>query len=121
MAGGLGGFALELDQPFGRGVRLGGLQPGQVISERRIPAAAPPQRGPGARVGLPVDRVVGLALDELAGVEAEGPGSGPPPRAGRFPGLGRVDVVAASKGRPNASRFTLRNLPDGTIGEAINI
>jgi hypothetical protein len=35
------------------------------------------QAGIGARVGLPVDRVVGFALDGLAGGEAEGLGAGP--------------------------------------------
>ena len=95
LAGRLGGFAFELDEPFGGGVRLGGLQPGQVIGERRVAAAGPAEPGPGSRVDLPVDRVVGLALDGLAGDEAEGLGSGSPPPAGRFPGLGGVDVVAA--------------------------
>ena len=41
LAGRLGGFAFKLDDPFGGGVRLGGLQPGQVIGERRVAAAGP--------------------------------------------------------------------------------
>jgi hypothetical protein len=31
LAGGLGGLAFELDEPFGGGVRFGGCQPGQVV------------------------------------------------------------------------------------------
>ena len=62
LPGRLGGFAFELDEPFGGGVRLGGRQPGQVIGERRVAAAGPAEPGPGARVDLPVDRVVRLAL-----------------------------------------------------------
>ena len=95
LPGRLGRFPLELDEPFGGGVRLGGFQPGQVVGERRVPAARSAEPGPGLRVDLPVDRVVRLALDDLAGGEAEGLGSGSPPAAGRFPGLGGVDVVAA--------------------------
>src|ERR1035438_9410683 len=38
---------------------------------------------------------LGAHQDDLAGGEAEGLRSGSPPPAGRLPGLGRVDVVAA--------------------------
>ena len=95
LPGGPGGFAFELDEPFGGGVRLGRREPGQVVGERRVAAAGPAEPGAGARVGLPVDRVVGLALDGLAGGEAEGLGAGSPPAAGWFPGLGGVEVVPA--------------------------
>jgi len=95
LPGGLGGFAFEFDEPFGGGVRLGGFQPDQVIGERRVPAAGPTEPDPGPRVDLPVDRVIGLALDDLAWREAESLRSGSPPPAGWFPGLGGVDVVAA--------------------------
>src|SRR6185437_12553560 len=77
------------------GVRLGGHEPGQVVGEGRVAAAGPTELSSGARVGLPVDRVVGLALDGLAGDEAEGLGAGSPPAAGWFPGLGGVNVVPA--------------------------
>ena len=60
LPGGLGGFAFEFDEPFGGGVRLGGREPGQVVGEGRVAAAGPAEPGAGARVGLPVDRVVGL-------------------------------------------------------------
>ena len=76
LAGGLGGFAFEFDQPLGGGVRLGGREPGQVVGERRVAAAGAAELGAGARVDLLVDRVVRLALDDLAGGEAEGLGSG---------------------------------------------
>ena len=95
LPGRLGGFAFEFDEPFGGGVRLGGRQPGQVVGEGRVAAAGPAEPGAGARVGLPVHRVVGLALDGLAGGEAEGLGAGSPPAAGWFPGLGGVEVVPA--------------------------
>ena len=82
-------------------MRLGGLQPGQVIAEGRVPAAGPAEPGPGARVDLPVYRVVRLALHDLAIGEAAGLCPRSPPAAGRLPGLGRVDVVAAG-GPPGA-------------------
>ena len=99
LPGGLGGFAFEFDEPFGGGVRLGRRQPGQVVGEGRVAAAGPAEPGSGARVGLPVDRVVGLALDGLAGGEAEGLGAGSPPAAGWFAGLGGVEVVPADSVR----------------------
>jgi hypothetical protein len=46
LAGGLGGLAFEFDQPFGGGVRLGGFQAGQVVGERRVPAAGRPSLAP---------------------------------------------------------------------------
>jgi hypothetical protein len=73
---------LEFDEPFGGGVRLSRLEPGQMLGEGRVAAAGPAEPGPGARVGLPVDRVVRLAVDGLAGGEAEGLGAGSPPAAG---------------------------------------
>jgi hypothetical protein len=76
-------------------MRLGGREPGQVVGERGVAAAGPAEPGAGARVSLPVDRVVGLALDGLAECEAEGLGPGSPPAAGRFAGLGGVNVVPA--------------------------
>ena len=99
LPGRLGGLAFELDQPFGGSVRLGRREPSQVIGEGRIAAAGPAELGAGSRVGLPVDRVVRFAVDGLAGGEAEGLGAGSPPAAGRFPGLGGVDVVAAGGAR----------------------
>jgi hypothetical protein len=90
-----GGFSFEFDEPFGGGVRLGGREPGQVVGEGGVAAAGPAELGSGARVGLLVDRVVGLALDGLAGCEAEGLGAGSSPAAGWFAGLGGVEVVPA--------------------------
>ena len=76
-------------------MRLGRLEPGQVVGEGRVAAAGPAERGAGAGVGLPVDRVVGLAVNGLAWGEAEGVGAGSPPAAGWFAGLGGVEVVPA--------------------------
>ena len=108
LARGLRGFAFQLDKPFGGGVRLGGRQPGQVIGERGVATTGPTKPVTGARVDLPVNRVVRLALHDLPGGEAEGLCSRSPPSAGRFPGLGGVDVVAA---RRAASGLAL-GLPD---------
>jgi hypothetical protein len=44
---------------------------------------------------LPVDRVIGLPVDVLAGDEAEGLGAGSPPAARWLAGLGGVKVVPA--------------------------
>jgi hypothetical protein len=66
-----------------------------MVGEGRVAATGPAELSPGARVGLPVDRVVRSALDGLAGGEAEGLYSGSPPAAGWFAGLGGVNVVPA--------------------------
>ena len=97
LPGRLGRFPLQLDHPLGGGVRLGRLQPGQVISERRVAAARPAELVPGPRVALLVNRVVRPALNDLAGCEAEGLCSWAPPPAGRFASLGGVDVIAADR------------------------
>ena len=88
-----GSLAFELDEPFGGGVRLGRLKPGEMVGERRVPAAGPTKLTARLRVKLLVDRVVGLAVDGLAGGEAEGLGAGSPPPAGRLAALGGVEVV----------------------------
>jgi hypothetical protein len=96
LAGRLGGLAFQLDEPLGGGVRLGGAQPGQVTGEGGVAAAGTAELAAGTWVDLLVDRLVRLALDDLAGVEAEGLYSWSPPLAGRFPGQGGVEVVTAS-------------------------
>jgi hypothetical protein len=78
-----------------------------MVGEGRVPAAGPAEPGAGARVGLPVDRVVGLAVDGLAEGKAEGLGSWSPPAAGWFPGLGGVEVVPAG-----AFGFMVLGFPD---------
>jgi hypothetical protein len=42
----LGGLAFEFDEPFGGGMRLGSLQPGQVIGERWVAAPGRPILAP---------------------------------------------------------------------------
>ena len=98
MSGGPGGFAFEFHEPFGGGVRLRRLKAGEVVGEGGVAAAGPAEPGAGARVGLPVDRVVRRAVDGLAGGEAEGLGSRSPPAAGWFPGRGGVEVIPAGGG-----------------------
>jgi hypothetical protein len=78
-------------------VRLGRLEPGQVIGERGVPAAGPTQLGSGARVDLLVDRLVRFTLHDLAGGEAKSLCSRSPPPAGRLPGLRGADVVATRR------------------------
>jgi hypothetical protein len=112
----LGRFPLQLDHPLGSGVRLGRLQPGQVISERRIPAAGPAELVPAPRVALLVNRVIRPALNDLARCEAQGLRSRTPPQAGRFPGLRSVDVIAA--GRAFGAGLAL-GLPDVAQVEAL--
>jgi hypothetical protein len=107
LAGGPGGLAFEFDEPFGGGVRLGRLKPGQVVGEGRVAAAGPAEPGAGTRVGLLVDRVVGGSVDGLAGGDAEGLGAGSPPPAGRFAGLGGVEVVPTG-----AFGFVVLGFPD---------
>jgi hypothetical protein len=103
-----GGLAFELDEPFGGGVRLGRLEPGEVVGEGRVASAGPAEFGSGVRVGLPVDRVIRFAVDGLAGGEAEGLGAGSPPAAGWFAGLGGVNVVPAG----GASGGVVLGFPD---------
>ena len=50
LAGRLSRLPLQLDHPLGGGMGLGGLQPGQVIGERRVAAARPAELVPGPRV-----------------------------------------------------------------------
>ena len=95
LPGRLGCLPLQLDHPLGSGMRLGGLQLGQVIGERRVAAARPAELVPGPRVALLVDGVIGLALNDLPGCETQCLCSRSPPPPGRFPGLGGVDVIAA--------------------------
>src|SRR5438046_2322232 len=76
-------------------MRLGGLQLGQMIGERRVVTARPAELGPGPRVVLLVDSVIGPALNDLPGCETQCLRSRSPPPPGWFPGLGGVDVIAA--------------------------
>ena len=79
-------------------MRLGRLEPGEMVGEGRVPAAGPAELGSAAWVELPVHGVVGLAVDGVAGGEAEGVGAGSPPAAGWFAGLGGVNVVSGGRG-----------------------
>ena len=95
----LGRLPLQLDHPLGSGMRLGGLQLGQVIGERRVAAARPAELVPGPRVALLVNGVIGLAFNDLPGCETECLCSRSPPPPGRLPGLRGVDVIAAGRAR----------------------
>ena len=90
-----GGFDPQLVLAFGGGVRLGGQQPGVQVGGFAAAVGGLAQRGAVGGFALAEQQVVGLALDRLAGLEAEGLGAGAPPAAGRlsaaFAGL---DVVA---------------------------
>jgi hypothetical protein len=90
-------------------VRLGGQQPG--VQSRGFAAAvwAPAQRGAVGGLALAEQQVVGLALDPLAGLEAERLGAGAPPAAGRLAaGFAGLDVVAGCVlGRPRSTCFQM--------------
>ena len=84
-------FALAL----GGGVRLGGQQ--LRVQVGGFPAAArrPAELGAVGGLALAEQQVVRLALDPLAGLEAEGLRAWAPPAAGRFsPALAGLDVIA---------------------------
>jgi hypothetical protein len=95
LPGRLGCLPLELDEPFGGGVGLGGFQPGQVVDELWVAAKLSAKFGPGLRIDLLVYRDIRHTFDDLASGEAESLGSGSPPPAGRLPGLSGIDVIAA--------------------------
>jgi hypothetical protein len=97
-------------------VRLGGAQPGQMIGEGGIPSARPAERAAGTRIDLPVHGVIRLALDNLAGCEAQGLRPRSPPPAGRLPGQDGVEIVTAS--RVTGPRMSL-GLPD--VAEAVTL
>ena len=90
-----GGFDPQFVLASGGGVRLGGQQAGVQVGGFAAAVGGPAQRGAVGGLALAEQQVVGLALDCLAGLEAEGFRAGAPPAAGRlaaaFAGL---DVVA---------------------------
>ena len=95
LAGLLGGFDAELALAVGGGVRFGGQQPDVHVGD--LPAAfrRPAQRGAVGGLALAEEQVVGLALNRLTGLEAEGFDAGTPPAAGWLPSaLAGLDVVA---------------------------
>ena len=85
----------QLASAFGGGVRLGGQQPGVQVGGFAAAVGGPAQLGAVGSFALTEQQVVGLALDRLAGLEAEGLGAGAPPAAGRLSsGFAGLDVVA---------------------------
>ena len=88
-------FPFQLDHPLGRGMRLSGHQPCQVVTELRVAATLPTEVRSCLRVQPRVHRVIRLALHYLTCGETERSGSRPPPAARRLSGLSSVDVVAA--------------------------
>ena len=95
MPGLFGGFGPQFAAAFGGGVRLGGQQRGVQVGGFAAVARGPAQRGAVGGFAFAEQQVIRLALDRLAGLEAEHPGAGAPPAAGRlsaaFAGL---DVIA---------------------------
>ena len=87
-------FGPQLALAFGGGVRLGGQQLNVQVRGFAAVARRPAELGVIGGPALAEQPVVRLALDPLAGLEAEGPGSWSPPAAGRLPaGLAGLDVV----------------------------
>ena len=95
LAGLLDGLGPQLALAFGGGVRLGGQQPGVQVGGFAAVVWRPAELGAVGGLALAEQQVVRLALDRLAGLEAEGPRAGAPPAAGWFsPALAGLDVVA---------------------------
>ena len=91
----LDGLGPELALAFGGGVRLGGQQLRVQVGGFAAVARRPAQLGAVGGLALAEQQVIRLALDPLAGLEAEGLRAGAPPAAGRFsPALAGLDVVA---------------------------
>ena len=91
----LGGFGAQFALAFGGGVRLGGQQRGVQVGGFAAVARGPAQRGAVRGLALAEQQVVRLALDSLAGLEAERLGAGSPPAAGRLsPAFAGLDVIA---------------------------
>jgi hypothetical protein len=91
----LGGFDAQFAAAFGGGVRLGGQQFRVQISRLAAVSGRPSQRGAVGCLSLAEQQIVGLAVDPLAGLEAEGLRARTPPPAGRLsPALAGLDVVA---------------------------
>jgi hypothetical protein len=95
LAGLPGGFDAQFAAAFGGGVRLGGQQLRVQVSGFAAVSRRPAKLGAVRGLALTEQRVVRLALDPLAVVEAEGLCAGAPPASRRLsPALARLDVVA---------------------------
>ena len=91
----LDGFGPQFAAAFGGGVRLGGQQRGVQVSGFSAIARGPAKSGAVRGLALAEQQVVRLALDRLAGLEAEGLDAWTPPAAGWLsPALAGLDVVA---------------------------
>ena len=89
------GLGPQLALAFGGGVRLGGQQLRVQVGGFAAAARRPAQLGAVRGFALAEQQVIRLALDRLAGLEAERLRAGAPPAAGRFsPALAGLDVVA---------------------------
>ena len=95
LAGLPGGFDPQFVLASGGGVRLGGQQPGVQVGCLAAAAGRPAQRGAVGGFTLAEQQIIRLALDPLAGHEAQRHGAGTPPAAGRLAAaLAGLDVVA---------------------------
>ena len=91
----LDGLGAELALAFGGGMRLRGQQLRVQVGGFAAVVRRPAELGAVGGLALAEQQVVRLALDGLAGLEAERSGAGAPPAAGWFsPALAGLDVVA---------------------------
>ena len=91
----LDGLGLKLAFTFGGSVRLGGQELGVQVDGFAAVAWRAAELSAVGSFTLAEQKIVRLALDGLAGLEAERSGAGAPPAAGWFsPGLAGLDVVA---------------------------
>jgi hypothetical protein len=95
LPGFLDGLGEQLALALGCGVRLSGEQCLVEVGGFASAVRGPAELGAVRSLSLAEQQVVRLALDTLAGLEAEGFGAGAPPAAGRFsPTLAGLEVVA---------------------------
>ena len=95
LAGLLDGLGAEFALALGGRVRLGGQQLSVEVGGFAAAGRRPAELGAVGGLALAEQQVVGFALDPLAGLEAEGPGTRAPPAARRLsPALAGLDVIA---------------------------
>jgi hypothetical protein len=90
-----GGFDPQLVLASGGGVRFSGQEAGVQAGGFAAGVGGPAQCGAVRGLALAEQQVVGMALDRLAGLQAERFRAGAPPAAGRLAaGLAGLDVIA---------------------------
>jgi hypothetical protein len=109
LAGLAGSLEAEFAFAFGGGVRLGGQELGVQVGGLAAVGGRAAQRGAVGGFALAEQQIVWLALDRLAGLQAEGLDAWAPPAAGWFSAaLAGLDVIPGRIFR----QATVNLLPD---------